>query len=111
MTESWGTIWKSQDNKLRWSLVHKMTHCVCYIAWEIWQQSENEMTKFQRVTQIQTESHLHQFCIMSHSLFRPACPQKLKEFRPIFLTAIELRYRGPSSDFVGYVSQIGAGRL
>ena len=25
-----------------------------------------------------------------------------------FLTAIELRYRGPSSDFVGYVSQIVA---
>ena len=64
---------------------------VLTIAWEIWnlQEAKIEMTKNSneslKPSQLQTESHLHQFCIMSHSLSQILCclfwcPEKSKKW-------------------------------
>ena len=68
-----GNHLERQQRSIGGLLVHKMT-LLSYIAWEIWQ-SENEMTKFQRVTQIHwisSASVLHNVSLIISSI----CPPK-----------------------------------
>ena len=72
MTEILGNHLERQQRSIGGLLVHKMT-LLSYIAWEIWQ-SENEMTKFQRVTQIHwisSASVLHNVSLIISSICSP----------------------------------------